>query len=126
DGDEGGLHAGQYAGDAPLVDVTDVAASGLALDEDLGDGAVLEEGHPRLAGGGADDEVLGHGRSLPGAAPPVRSGAADARAGVRSRGSGARGEGSIEIGGERRGNADGQFAKRRIRTLRMRPTARNE
>ena len=48
---EGRLHPGQHAGDPPLVDAAHDPAVRLALDEELGDDAVLEEGDPRLAGG---------------------------------------------------------------------------
>ena len=62
--DEGRLHAGQDPGDPALVDAPRDAAVGLALDEELGDDPVLEEGHLRLVGGGVDDEIPGHGEVL--------------------------------------------------------------
>ena len=42
--DERGLHAGEHPADAALIDVADDAAVRLALDEELGDAAVLEQG----------------------------------------------------------------------------------
>ena len=92
---EGGLHAGEDARHRPLVDGAHDAAVRLALEEELGHHAVLEEGDPGLAGVGADDEVSGH--SVPGAA------------------AGRPASGDCGAPGQR------QFAKRRIRTLRTRP-----
>ncbi len=65
DVDEGRLHPGEDPGHPPLVDVAHDAVVGLALDEDLGHGAILKERDLRLLGSGADDQVSGHGRSLP-------------------------------------------------------------
>ena len=65
DVDEGRLHPREDPGHPPFVDVADDAVMGGALDEDLGDGAVLKEGNLRLLRSGADDQVSGHGRSLP-------------------------------------------------------------
>ena len=65
DVDEGRLHPGQDPGHPPLVDVPRDAPVGLALDEDLRDDPVLKERDLRLLRGGADDQVSGHGRSLP-------------------------------------------------------------
>ena len=48
DVDEGRLHAGQDLRDPPLVDVADDAALILALDEDLDDLVVLENGDARI------------------------------------------------------------------------------
>jgi hypothetical protein len=64
-GDEGRLHAGNHACDAALVEVADDAAVCLTLDEQLGDDAVLEQRDLCLASGAANDQLLGHGRSLP-------------------------------------------------------------
>jgi hypothetical protein len=64
DVDEGGLHPRKHAGDAARVDVADAPVA-LPLDEDLGQEAVLEERRLRLLRRAADDDLLGHGRSLP-------------------------------------------------------------
>ena len=64
------LHPREDPGHAPLVDAAHDAPVRLALEEELGDDPVLEEGDPRLAGVGADDEVSGH--SVPGAAGTAR------------------------------------------------------
>ena len=63
--DEGGLHARQDTRDHTLVDVAGDAAVRVTLDEDLGDDPVFEERGFGLLGGAADDQVPGHGRSLP-------------------------------------------------------------
>jgi hypothetical protein len=63
--DEGRLHPGQDPGDLALIEVADDPAVGFPLDEDLGNDAVVQERDLGLLGGTADDEVLGHGRSLP-------------------------------------------------------------
>jgi hypothetical protein len=56
DVDEGRLHAGQHAHDAPLVDVADDALRRLAaLDVELGDAPVLDDGDLLLAPVDADD-----------------------------------------------------------------------
>ena len=65
DVDERGLHPGEDPGHLPLIEVSDDAAVGFPLDEDLGDDSVVQERDLGLLGGAADDEVLGHGRSLP-------------------------------------------------------------
>ena len=67
DVDEGGLHAGQDLRHPSLVDVADDAALALALDEDLGDQVVLEDGHLRLVAVRGDDHLLGHHEPLHGA-----------------------------------------------------------
>jgi hypothetical protein len=59
------LHPGQHPGDAAFIDVPGDAPVRFALDEQLGDHPILQESHLGLLGGGADDQVLGHGRSLP-------------------------------------------------------------
>ena len=48
DVNEGGLHPGEDLGDPPLVDIADNAARSLALDEDLDDLVVFEDGDPRI------------------------------------------------------------------------------
>jgi hypothetical protein len=61
DVDERGLHAREDAYDATLVDVADDAAFFFPLDEQLGEDALLDEGHTRLGSVGVDDqEVCGH------------------------------------------------------------------
>ena len=97
---EGGLHAGEHPGHAPLVDAAHDAAVRLALEEELGDDAVLEEGDPGLAGVGADDEVSGHSVSGAASFRPARE--------------------ECEAPGQR------QFAKRRMRTLSTSPTPMSE
>ena len=61
DVNERGLHAGEDLRDPPLVDVADHAARALALDEDLDDLIVLEDGDPRVVVAGGDDHLLVHG-----------------------------------------------------------------
>ena len=56
-----GLHAGEDLRDPPLVDVADNAARTLALDEDLDDLIVLEDGDPCVVVAGGDDHLLVHG-----------------------------------------------------------------
>src|SRR6185295_16743508 len=58
--DEGGLHAGQDLRDPALVDVADDAAVPLALDENLSDQVVFEDGHHGLVAIGGDDHLLVH------------------------------------------------------------------
>jgi hypothetical protein len=58
--DERRLHAGKHLGDAALVDVADDAAVVFALDEDLREEVVLEDGHAGLVAVGRDDHFLGH------------------------------------------------------------------
>ena len=60
---KGGLHAGQHLRDPALVDVADDAALILALDEDLDDLVVLEDGDTRVVPARGDDHLLVHGRS---------------------------------------------------------------
>ena len=61
DVDEGRLHPGQDFRDPALVDVADHAALMLALDEDLDDLVVLEDGDPRFVVARGDDHLLVHG-----------------------------------------------------------------
>ena len=61
DVNEGGLHAREDLGDPPLVDVADDSARPLALDEDLDDLIVLEDGDPRIVVARGDDHLLVHG-----------------------------------------------------------------
>ena len=61
--DEGGLHAGQHFRDPALVDVTDDAAVPLALDENLRDEVVFENGHHGLVAVGGDDHLLRHSQT---------------------------------------------------------------
>ena len=61
--DERGLHAGQHFRDPALVDVADHAAVALALDEDLRDQVVLEDGHHGLVAVRGDDHLLIHHES---------------------------------------------------------------
>ena len=68
---ERGLHAGQHPRDPSLVDAAHDPAVGLALDEELRDDALLQEGDAGLAGGGADDELSGH--SEPGGPQAARA-----------------------------------------------------
>ena len=63
--DEGRLHPGKDPGHLALIEVADDPAVGFPLDEDLGNDAVVQERDLGLLGRAADDEVLGHGRSLP-------------------------------------------------------------
>ncbi len=70
DVNEGGLHAGEDFVDPALVDVADNAALILALDEDLDDLVVLEDGDPRLVVARGDDHLLVHGRNSAGLRPP--------------------------------------------------------
>ena len=63
DVDERRLHPGEDLGDPPLVDVADDAALILALDEDLDDLVVLENGDARVVRAGGDDHLLVHGNS---------------------------------------------------------------
>jgi hypothetical protein len=60
DVDERRLHARQHFGDAALVDVADHSALALALDRDLDDLVVLENGHHGLVAVGRDDHFLVH------------------------------------------------------------------
>ena len=62
--DEGRLHAGKDARDAPLVDVPDDAALAAALDLHLGHAPVLEDGHPRLAVPGRDEKLFHRAHTL--------------------------------------------------------------
>ena len=63
DVNEGGLHAGQHLRDPALVDVADHAALTLALDEDLDDLIVLEDGDTRVVVARGDDHLLVHWNS---------------------------------------------------------------
>jgi hypothetical protein len=63
DVDEGGLHSGQHALDAPLVDVSGDAAFALALDVQLAQQAVFDQRDPRLGAVGIDDEEARHSGS---------------------------------------------------------------
>ncbi len=58
--DEGRLHAGEHPDDLPLVDVAHDSPLPAAFDIQLGDVAVLQQGHPGLVGGLVDDQFLGH------------------------------------------------------------------
>ena len=60
---ERALHAGQDFGDPALVDIPDNASMPLALDEDLRDEILLEDGDHRLVPVGRDDHFLLHSRS---------------------------------------------------------------
>src|SRR5262249_48059582 len=60
---ERALHAGQHLRDPALVDVANHPAMPLALDEDLGDQILLENGDHRLVPVGRDDHFLLHSRS---------------------------------------------------------------
>ena len=62
DVDERRLHPGEDLRDPPLVDVADDAALILALDEDLDDLVVLENGDARIVRAGGDDHLLVHGQ----------------------------------------------------------------
>ena len=53
---EGGLHSGQHAAHAPLVDVSDGALFLVALDEELGQPVVLHHGDAGFLGGGVDED----------------------------------------------------------------------
>ena len=57
---KGGLHAGQHLRDPALVDVADDPALILALDEDLDDLVVLEDGNARVVPARGDDHLLVH------------------------------------------------------------------
>ncbi len=59
--DEGGLHAGQHLGHPALVDIADHAAIALALNEDLRELVVLEDGHAGFVAVGRNDHFLVHG-----------------------------------------------------------------
>ena len=61
DVDEGRLHAGQHPRHLAQVDVADDAPLQRALDVQLLDGAVLDDGHPRLLRRPVDQDVLLHG-----------------------------------------------------------------
>ena len=61
DVDEGGLHTGQDAADAPLVDVADEPAPIGPLDEDLLEHAVLHHRDPGLSGRDVEQELDAHG-----------------------------------------------------------------
>ena len=63
DVDERRLHPREDLGDPSLVDVADDAALILALDEDLDDLVVLENGDARVVRAGGDDHLLVHGNS---------------------------------------------------------------
>ena len=58
--DEGRLHARQDLRHAALVDIADDAAIALALDEDLGDQIVLENGHTCFVAVRGDDHFFVH------------------------------------------------------------------
>ena len=60
DVDEGRLHAGQHLRDPALVDVADDAPIALALDEDLRQLVVLEDGHTGLVAIGRNDHLFVH------------------------------------------------------------------
>lgn len=60
DVDEGRLHAGQDAGDPSLHDVADDAFVPLALDVELGELAVLDQGNPGLPALCVDDDLVLH------------------------------------------------------------------
>ena len=61
--DEGRLHAGQHLGHPAFVDVADDAAVALALDENLRDQVVLENGHHGFVAVRGDDHLLSHHES---------------------------------------------------------------
>jgi hypothetical protein len=63
DVNERGLHPGEDLGDPPLVDIADDTARFLALDEDLDDLIVLEDGDPRVEVARGDDHLLVHGHN---------------------------------------------------------------
>jgi hypothetical protein len=63
DVDERRLHPREDFRHPPLVDVADDAALILALDEDLDDLVVLENGHARVVRPRGDDHLLVHGNS---------------------------------------------------------------
>ena len=63
DVNKGGLHAGQDFGDPALVDIADNAALPFALDENLDDLVVLENGDPCFQVAGGDDHLLVHGQN---------------------------------------------------------------
>ena len=58
--DEGGLHAGQHALHAALVQIADDAAPALTLDEQLHEHAVLDERGAVLAWRDVDEDLDGH------------------------------------------------------------------
>jgi hypothetical protein len=61
DVDERGLHAGENGGHESLVDVPDVALLLLAIDEQLAELIVLEDGHTRFLGIDVDEDLALHG-----------------------------------------------------------------
>ena len=75
DVDEGGLEAGEDAGDFAEDDVPDAAGVFVAgtLDVELGDDAVLDEGDAGFFGFYTDyEEILGHDGCFPAWRSPVR------------------------------------------------------
>ena len=100
------LHAGQHLRHPALVDVADDAALPLALDEDLDDQVVLEDGHPRLVAVRGDDHLLVHSQT-----PPQ----ADSDSGIGSVAA------SCPMPGARILTPIAQFVNLRIRTLSTRP-----
>jgi hypothetical protein len=100
DVDEGGLHAGEHADHAPLVDVADDALLALALEVELVDGAALDQRHARLRAGGVDHQDAGAshvGPRLPGHPSP---GARGARSAVDRDGRDPGGAGLVPSAGE--------------------------
>ena len=73
DVNEGGLHARQDLGHAPLVDIADNAALPFALDEEFDDLVVLENGDPCFQVAGGDDHLLVHGQNSELVRPPAAS-----------------------------------------------------
>ena len=69
DVDEGGLHAGQHARHAALVQVAGEAAPAGALDEQLLQHAVLEQRRARFARADVDDHLGGHAADPSGKQP---------------------------------------------------------
>ena len=80
DVNERGLHAGEDLRDPPLVDIANDTARLLALDEDLDDLIVLENGDPCVVVARGDDHLLVHGNNsgeraaLAGRAAPIARG----------------------------------------------------
>ena len=64
DVDEGGLHPGEHLRYAAFVDVADDAALAFALDEELCDEIVFQDGDTRFVIVRGDDHLLGHAYSI--------------------------------------------------------------